>query len=268
MPSFPGLDGRHPSSFSAPNPFFDALQEGRQAILRAEEERNQHDEDAEYARLLEQDSRKGDEAHRRAMDAEYARPVEEDLRKAEAARRRAEDEVFARLLEEDRRKAEEAHRQAMEQEERQRQAERESTERARRKRERLEEECEAAHSNLAARLCLYEDKWAFLQSNAVKIENISFFAIPWPSFEDIRCVGDITKERVIAFMCHPLREHIQCAGERQARCLRSEIMRWHPDKFEGKVLGKVAEGDREAAKEAAGEVARILTVLNANMPKR
>ena len=37
------------------------------------------------------------------------------------------------------------------------------------------------------------------------------------------------------------------------------MLRWHPDKFEGKVLGKVVEGDREAVREAAGRVARILT---------
>jgi hypothetical protein len=55
---FPGLDDRHPPPFFAPKLFFDVLKEGRHAILRAEEERNQRDEDAEYARLLEQDSEK------------------------------------------------------------------------------------------------------------------------------------------------------------------------------------------------------------------
>jgi hypothetical protein len=104
-----------------------------------------------------------------------------------------------------------------------------------------------------------------LRSNAVKVENISFFVIPWPSFEDIRCVGDITKERVTAFVCHPLREYVRCAGGGQARSLRSEMLRWHPDKFDGTMLGKVAEGDRKAVKEAAGRVTRILTELNANM---
>ena len=256
----PGLDNQRPPSFDAPMLFFDALVKGRRAILSAEEKRNQRDEDAEYARLLEQDSKKAHKAHRRAMDAEHAR-------KAEEARRRAEGEEFARLLEEDRRKAEEARRQATEQEEKKRQAERGFAERVRRRRERLEEEREAAQSNLRAQLCLYEEKWAFLRSNAVELENVPFFLIPWPSFEDVCCVGDITKERVIAFVRHPLREDIQCAGGGQDRSLHSEMLRWHPDRFEGTVLGKVAEGDREAAKEAAGEIARILTRLNAESAK-
>jgi hypothetical protein len=217
-------------------------------------EQNRRDEDAEYARLLEQDSRKAQEAHRRAVDEEYIRLLEEDQRKAEEARRRAEDEEFARLLEEDRCKAEEAHRQAMEQ-----------GEKERREQERLEEEREAAQSNFRARICLYEEKWAFLRSNAVKAESVSGFFVPWPSFEDIRCVEDITKERVVAFVCHPLRGQVQCAGGGQARSLRSEMLRWHPDKFEGTVLGKVADDERDAVKEAAGRVARILTELNANM---
>jgi hypothetical protein len=41
------------------------------------------------------------------------------------------------------------------------------------------------------------------------------------------------------------------------------MLRWHPDKFNQKVIGQVAEGDREAVREAAGRVARILTGLKA-----
>jgi hypothetical protein len=43
------------------------------------------------------------------------------------------------------------------------------------------------------------------------------------------------------------------------------MLRRHPDKFDQKVLGQVAEGDREAVREAAGRVARILTDLKAKM---
>ena len=91
------------------------------------------------------------------------------------------------------------------------------------------------------------------------MEHIGFHEIPWPSFENVGGVQDITEERVLAFVCHPLHEHIQGPGGGQAKSLRSEMLRWHPDKFEGKVLGKVVEGDREVVKEAAGRVARILT---------
>jgi hypothetical protein len=293
VPGFPGLDYRHLPPFIAQKIFFDALVEGRQAILRAEEERKVRDEEARYAHLLEQDSRKAEAAHRRAEDAEYARLLEEDRRKAEAAHRRAEREEFARLLEEDMRKAKEAHRRAMEQEARQRQAERESMKRERRERERREQERrkrerreqelrererreeerrererherEAAHSDLITRLRVYEAKWAALRSNAVGVENLSFYDIPWPSLDNVGCVGDITEDRVLAFMSHPLHEHIYGPGEGQAKSVRSEILRWHPDKFNVKVLGKVVECDREAVKEAAGRVARILTTFSAKM---
>jgi hypothetical protein len=141
-------------------------------------------------------------------------------------------------------------------------------ERERRERERREKECrerEAAQSSLVTRLRVYEEKWAALRSNAIGVENLGFYDIPWPLFENIRGVGDITEERVLAFVCHPLHEHIQGPGGGQAKSLRSEMLRWHPDKFEGKVLGKVVEGDREAVREVAGRVARILTTFSAKM---
>jgi hypothetical protein len=94
------------------------------------------------------------------------------------------------------------------------------------------------------------------------VEYIGFYDIPWPSFENVWGVGDITEERVLAFVCHPLHEHIQGHGGGQAKSVRSEILRWHPDKFDGKVLGKVVEGDREAVREGAGRVARILTTFS------
>lgn len=240
VPGYPELDDRHLPPFVVQKLFFDALYEGRQALLRAEEERWEVAEMArlqaeqEYARLLEQDLKKAQAAHRRAEEAEYARLLEEDRKKAEAAHRKAE---FARLLEEDQRKAQEAHRRAVEQEERERQ--------------RRAEQERSVENDLANRLRVYEEKWAALRSNVVGMEQLGFCDIPWPLFENVRGVGDITAERVVAFVCHPLHE--------QAKSLRSEMLRWHPDKFEGKVLDKVVEGDREAVREAAGHVARILT---------
>jgi len=268
VPGFPMLDNRHLPPFVVQKLFFDALDEGRQALLRAEQERKECNEEAEYARLLEQDSKKALEARRRAEEAEYARLIEEDRRKAEAARRRAENEEFARLIEEDKRKAQEAHRRAVEQEERRRQAERESMERERREREQREKERrerEAAQSSLVTRLRVYEEKWAALRGNTVEVGNLGFYDIPWPSFDDVWGVGDITEGRVLAFVCHPLHEHIQGPGGGQAKSIRSEMLRWHPDKFEGKVLGKVVESDRAAVREAAGRVARILTTFSAKM---
>ncbi len=277
MPGFPQLDHRYLPPFVVQKLFFDALHEGRQAILRAEalqeEDDEEEEEEVEYACLPEQDLKKARAAHHMAEDAEYVRLLEEDLRKAEAAYRKAENETFARLLEEDMRKAQEAHRRAMEQEEeRRRQVERESMERGRhehkrrkqerRERERLEQERrerEAAESSPARRLRDYEGKWAELHRNVIGREQLGFYDIPWPLFEKIRVVEDITEERVLAFVCHLLQEQIQVPSGGQAKNLRSEFLRWHPDKFDVKVLDKVVEGDRGAVREAAGHVVRILT---------
>ncbi|KAF8500389.1 hypothetical protein F5888DRAFT_1610201, partial [Russula emetica] len=87
---------------------------------------------------------------------------------------------------------------------------------------------------------------------------LSFDDIPWPSLETVRCVDDITEERVLAFVCHPLARACSVS-------LRSEMLRWHPDKFEGKVLDTVTIDHREAVREAAGLVARILTTYSAKM---
>jgi hypothetical protein len=63
--------------------------------------------------------------------------------------------------------------------------------------------------------------------------------IPWPSLDHVRGAEDLTKERVLAFVSQ-LHEHIQGPGGGQAKSLRSEMLRWHPDKFDGKVLRRLS----------------------------
>ena len=61
----------------AQKPFRGALFSGSQALLtgRVVEERDAHAEVAEFAHLVEQDSRNTEEAHRQAEEAEYARSL-------------------------------------------------------------------------------------------------------------------------------------------------------------------------------------------------
>ena len=44
-----------------------------------------------------------------------------------------------------------------------------------------------------------------------------------------------------------------------ARTLRFEMLRWHSDKFDKRVLDRVVDDNWEAVKNAAGRVTRILT---------
>ena len=111
--------------------------------------------------------------------------------------------------------------------------------------------------SLAQRLRVYEDKWNALRNNRVALGKLGFCQVPWPVFEDVQRVDDITRERVLAFVCHLLHE-----GEGQAKDIRSEILRWHPEKFNDKVLPNVVEGDREAVRGTTGHVARILTTFS------
>jgi flagellar biosynthesis GTPase FlhF len=268
VPGLPDVDDRHIPPLVAQKIFLDALYAQRQLLLRATEERDEEAEaacrhaaaeEAERARVLEQESRRMPCAHcKEEAEAKIARQREEERRKAEAVWRRAQDAAFARMLEEDRRRAQEAHRRAMEQEE----EERESRERERRERERHERETSSATASvpprLAQRLHLYEAKWDELRKNRVAVGQLRFCDVPWPVFEDVRRVDDVTRERVLAFVLHGRKE-----GDEQAKAVRSEMLRWHPDKFNGKVLDKVIEGDREAVRDTAGHVARILTRFSA-----
>ena len=76
-------------------------------------------------------------------------------------------------------------------------------------------------------------------------------------FEDVRRVDDVTWDRILTFVLHE-----RAQGEGQAKAVRSEMLRWHPNKFNGKVLAKIIKEDREAVRETAGHVARILTTFS------
>ena len=57
-------------------------------------------------------------------------------------------------------------------------------------------------------------------------------------------------------------------GRSQRDRIKEHIRRWHPDRFDTKLLPRVVEGDRENVKEGAGAVVRGLNDLlrRANTP--
>ena len=85
------------------------------------------------------------------------------------------------------------------------------------------------------------------------MEQLSFCDIPLPVLED---VGRVEEGLVLAFVCHPLHGRVQ--GKGKVNEIRSEILQWHPCKFNGK-LDKVNKGDRGEVRETAGHVAHIST---------
>jgi hypothetical protein len=281
----------YPSTLAQQKIFYDALFQSRQVLLRAAEsphvrklraERARHArerkeaqarQDAEFARLLEEDFKKAQAAHLRAQEEEFVRLLAEDMQRAEEAHRRALVEEAARRKEEERR-AEELRRQAeaeeaarREEEELRRRAEEEMRSQLERQAQdefvRLQAIAEAARAQQeASALRDYETKWTMLRvEGVVPVEALRFCDIPWPMFGTVWSVDDITLQSVGEFLFHAQRECGQGASQ-QRKSIRLELLRWHPDKFHWQVLDKVIEGHREAVKEAAGHVARILTQLS------
>ncbi|KAI0065010.1 hypothetical protein BV25DRAFT_1775703, partial [Artomyces pyxidatus] len=85
--------------------------------------------------------------------------------------------------------------------------------------------------------------------------------IPWPFARNLSTIDEITVETVSEFIFHPLRT---CAeGKSRRDRVRAEMLRWHPDKFNAKVMPRIIECEREIVQLAAGAVARVLTELMA-----
>ena len=280
VPGRPDLDDRNLPPLFAQKLFSDAKVKEDLVFLRASEERKERAMDSEYARQLE-------EAHAARRKAEE----EERARLHEAERFRAMQEEANRQHAENLRKSWEARRRAVKQERLLRLAEElEATERARReyelhKQERLEQDCreqerleqyhseleqerrdhEAAQSNHAKQIQHYEDRWTRLRSSIPGTEPLKISDFPWPWFDNVQCLEDITDERVMEFVGHPIQRHMQAPSGGLAKATRFEMLCWHPDKFDGQVLNQVVGEHREIVKAAAGRIARILITSNEKM---
>lgn len=247
----------------------DAARLREEAKVRAEELRiiQQRREENEKKRQAEEKERV--EAERRRVREERERLerqrklVEEQQRKAKEAR-----EKFLREERERRAREREAQeREAREREAREREAkEREEREREAKKREheaRERAEAQEKSQALVQFFKLYEDKWAELRTNAM-LSSIDFKELPWPTLElKYFTPEEITQDGVRAFVFHALRP---VAPEKSAKDkVKAEVLRFHPDKFNARVLPKVREDQRGLAAELAGAIVRTLTTLLAEV---
>ncbi|OCB91024.1 hypothetical protein A7U60_g1717 [Sanghuangporus baumii] len=165
-------------------------------------------------------------------------------------------------------------------EERRRRGEREQ--RRREETRRLEREAQAErekHSAVKARRRLeearrlYEERWTILlarPASSCATEDrlpISFADIPWPiavmriSSEEF--IEQLTKDAVSSFLLRSGKEIDTTDGPAPSTkdILRTTMLRFHPDKFEARVLARVEEKDRDLVKESASVVIRILNDL-------
>ena len=107
------------------------------------------------------------------------------------------------------------------------------------------------------RLRSYKERWNHVKS----IEGgLRLRDVPWPFFSVVDgSTTSITKADLEAFLFHPVRETLT---KSRREMIRTEILRWHPDKFHPQILSKVIAEDCGTVQLIAGEVARFLMELN------
>ncbi|KAI0646437.1 hypothetical protein C8Q79DRAFT_1010066 [Trametes meyenii] len=118
-----------------------------------------------------------------------------------------------------------------------------------------------AQENRVRTICeLYELKWDQLKTNQELSDTIHFEEFPFPVLAILHAdPTDITYERVRDFIFCPLRDTIE--GKTPKEIIRTELLRWHPDKFDTLIRHKMAKADWERTKDAAGLVTRYVTKL-------
>lgn len=101
----------------------------------------------------------------------------------------------------------------------------------------------------------YRAAWGQLGAMADRGETLTFEDVPWPMGDG----KEISADEVLRVLLGvDSSEHLK-ASHRGA--LRVEMLRWHPDKFEGRVGGLVADSDRERVRFRVNTVARVVAEL-------
>ncbi|KAG1824332.1 uncharacterized protein BJ212DRAFT_1319423 [Suillus subaureus] len=132
----------------------------------------------------------------------------------------------------------------------------------------------------------YDRKWKdLLDPNAQQASSLSFGDIPWPLFVPMThsdtahsdassiTLEHFTATAISAFLIPistisalaqdvgvSLPIHDREKKEKKEK-LRETMLRFHPDKFEGRVMRKIIETDKDRVREAVGQVARVLNTL-------
>lgn len=83
--------------------------------------------------------------------------------------------------------------------------------------------------------------------------------IPWPVLSCPINTEELTTNAIGTFVLSP--HHSQEKTKRDR--LKEQLLRWHPDRFEGKWLSKVDVEDKEAVRRGVGQVVRGLNELMA-----
>jgi len=99
----------------------------------------------------------------------------------------------------------------------------------------------------------YDRRWAeLLNSRSV---DLGFGDVPWPVRGQLE-IAQLTTEAISAFLFPS-----GSGGRMRKEVLREAMLRFHPDKFEGRVMARIRSEDRDSVREGANAVVRAVMVL-------
>ena len=99
----------------------------------------------------------------------------------------------------------------------------------------------------------HEKRWSRIPT----LDILSWHSFPWPMLKQPSEPEQLTYIEIQAYVLSPHQPGDKSSKER----IKDYLRKWHPDRFETKVLPRVREDDREMVKEGAGAVARHLNKL-------
>ena len=91
------------------------------------------------------------------------------------------------------------------------------------------------------------------------LDNLGWDCLPWPVFRKPTELEGLTSVAICAYVLSP---HHPTGKSKAARDrVKDHLKRWHPDRFEAKLLRKIRAEEREKVQEGAGLVARNLSEM-------
>jgi hypothetical protein len=142
---------------------------------------------------------------------------------------------------------------------------RQQQEQFKREQERLESERQAKSAKVLSRdelIRLYENhenKWSQLRNS----DNLGWNSFAWPVFKRPSEPEEMTTPAISAYVMSKYAPGADTKTPKDR--IKDHLKRWHPDKFETRILPRVAEEERDKVKTGAGVVVRGLNeLLNKN----
>jgi len=134
--------------------------------------------------------------------------------------------------------------------------------RKRKTKEMSKEDSERTGQRQADARAAYEHQWTALLGLDNKNADIGFADIPWPVMGNHRpvLIADLTADAVAAFL---LPGGVPGHGRSRKEVLRETLLRFHPDKFEGRLMQAVRAEEQAVVREGVGRVVRVLNSLMA-----